>query len=226
MNTQTEKHLTDIISVLVSSDDLNKEKDFILGKIRMAFLCEQPVCKTPGFDLFKYVSKDKIRPNLMGVYHDGGYKVATDSRLLVAVEEQYDESFEGKILSKTGEFIEWRYPSWRSVLPDVSNHKTIDINLEKVEDIAKRAKARKKAGLALNDALIKVGEVFLRLDYMQKLCSFMKAYKTNTIYYTDENRCIRVISGNNTAILMPSINTARTLEYYDYETEQLIEAGK
>ena len=72
------------------------------------------------FSLWDYVSKDDIRPSMCCVLHDSGYKVASDTHILVVLKEDYPEDMEGKLMKKDGtiEDENVKFPNWRMVIPD------------------------------------------------------------------------------------------------------------
>jgi len=80
-----------------------------------------------------FVEKDKdmneVRPMLSGVYHDGGYAVATDSVVLLSRKEDCDESLEGKVTDKNGNVVAVRFLEWRKFFsPENSYSAGIDAN--------------------------------------------------------------------------------------------------
>lgn len=71
-------------------------------------------------DYYKYTASprtNKLRPCLNGVFHNNGFKVASDSHIFVAVKESYPDDLEGKIVSKKGEYIEGKYPNYDLIRP-------------------------------------------------------------------------------------------------------------
>lgn len=75
--------------------------------------------KSEKFNLYDYVEKNKsYRPVMECVYHDGGFKVASDGGVLIAMKESYDPSLEGRMFKKNGEELtDMVYPKWRRVIP-------------------------------------------------------------------------------------------------------------
>lgn len=51
--------------------------------------------KAGKFNIYNYVANDEIHPSMCGVYHENGMKVASDSHILIAIEEEYPEEMEG-----------------------------------------------------------------------------------------------------------------------------------
>ena len=52
-------------------------------------LVENTKLNNVNFSIFNYVSKDKNRPNMSGVYYKDGFSVATDSFIAVGVKNNY-----------------------------------------------------------------------------------------------------------------------------------------
>ena len=118
--------------------------------------CKQSQAKGK-FDYYKYVDKDGTRPVMTGVYHDDGFKVASDAHILVAFKDDYDVSeLEGKVVGKDGAFIDGKYPNWRSVIPDFTSNKhgyrteTVKIDFNKWAEFMKVYKADKKLNTMTN----------------------------------------------------------------------------
>lgn len=79
---------------------------------------EMPSAEPKGkFDIWKFTSKEKQRPAMTGVFHDKGFKVASDTHILVAVKDAYPKENEGKIIDKKKNVItEAKYPKWRDLI--------------------------------------------------------------------------------------------------------------
>lgn len=56
-------------------------------------------------NLYKYVSTDKTKPALQGVFHEDGYQIATDSYIMIKVKSDYPNVLEKKVLDRKGEII-------------------------------------------------------------------------------------------------------------------------
>ena len=76
---------------------------------------ESAVPKGKKFDYYKFTTSQKDA--LKGVYHDSGWKVASDAHIMVALKEEYPAELEGKIVDKDGSFIDATYPAWRKIMP-------------------------------------------------------------------------------------------------------------
>lgn len=57
-------------------------------------------------NLYNYVSKDKNKPILHGVFHEEGYQIATDGQIMVKVKSDYPDAHEKKVLDKKGEILD------------------------------------------------------------------------------------------------------------------------
>lgn len=80
---------------------------------------EMPSATPTGkFDIWKFILKDKMKPALGGVFHDKGFKVASDSHILVALKEAYPKENEGKILDKKKAEIKGNFPKWRDLIKE------------------------------------------------------------------------------------------------------------
>lgn len=108
-------------------------------------------------DLFKFASKDDCRAFLQGVFHDGGYKVATNGFIMAKVKADYPAESEGLLLDKAGKEIystdkirgkyKAQFPNYRRVIPDLSQMHVIGFDFKQVTADIKSA-----------DALLKINQ--------------------------------------------------------------------
>lgn len=85
-------------------------------------------------NLYNYTEKRGANPVFSGIYHNIGYKIASDRFILIALKSEYNENLEGKILAKDGAFIDGRYPNWLTCIPkkeDTTFTKNIDFSIVK-----------------------------------------------------------------------------------------------
>ena len=144
---------------------------------------------------YDFVSTEQARYFLMGIYHKDGLKVMTDSRILLAVKENYDPELEGVILSKNMEKINGQFPNWHKVVPDMSNYKEITFNLteKKYKDIKtlvdlqrKINGTKKHKGELLKDALYKIADnCFINFEYLKQIFEVITNY--NIKVYIDKD---------------------------------------
>lgn len=67
-------------------------------------------------NLYKYVSTDKRKPALQGVFHEDGYQIATNSMIMIKVKSDYPDTVEKKVLGKKGKIINAPYVKYQSVI--------------------------------------------------------------------------------------------------------------
>ena len=68
--------------------------------------------------VWAFTTEDPTRPVLAGVYHDGGYAVATNMCVLIAEKAAYEPSKEGSVVDRKGDVIDARFPRWRAIIPE------------------------------------------------------------------------------------------------------------
>ena len=166
--------------------------------------------KNSRFDIYKYVGKDKARERLQGVYYNNGDIVATDSYLLVVLQNQtYNPMYEGKIMSKTGEIIEGKYPNYQSIMPaKLNNYILTKFDYSRLEEINKSDKAKV---MAMQDCdkkyytpVVKIGNAYFQLELINRLVTFMRHIGTNEIYAPGESSgFVYVKSRDGWAIVCP-----------------------
>ena len=142
---------------------------------------EMPSATPKGkFDIWKFVAKDKQRPAMTGVFHDKGFKVASDTHILVAVKEAYQKENEGKIIDKKKNVItEAKYPKWRDLIQK-GEDAGIDIDhlasfIEGVKELTGADFTSKKFYDGVKIALPIGGE--MRLFPAEPLATFLRAAK-------------------------------------------------
>ena len=111
--------------------------------------------KKVKYDIYEFTGKDvknkkgeimrNPHPELTGVYHDDGYAIASDSRILVADKRAYDESKQGKVIGKDGTVIPEKYPDWRYAIPVQIRECNMDPYdmLDFLSDVKKKAREMK-----------------------------------------------------------------------------------
>ena len=159
--------------------------------------------KNSKFDIYKYVSKDKTRERLQGVYYNNGDIVATDSYLLVVLQNQkYNPAYEGKIIGKSGEIFEGKYPNYKSIMPaKLDNYVLTKLDYSRLEEINKIDKAKV---MTMQDfekkhytPVVKIGNAYFKLELINRLVTFMRHIGTNEIYEPQESNKILYVKGRD-----------------------------
>ena len=159
------------------------------------------------FSLWDYVSKDDIRPSMCCVLHDSGYKVASNTHILVALKEDYPEDMEGKLMRKDGtiETENVKFPNWRMVIPDPQKMEMMAVRLDfaRIRQFEADFKAKKKLNKIMN-GYVRVGGCLFKLEYMIKAVRFMEHVGTDEFMVSpDGKRASLAVSGDSKMILMP-----------------------
>lgn len=166
-------------------------------------------------NFYDFISTDQARYFLTGIYHKDGLKVMTDSRILLAVKENYDPSLEGVILAKDMSKINGQYPNWKKVVPDMSNYKEITFNLTEKKykdikvlvDLSRKINGTKKhKNELLKDALYKIAEnCYINFEYLKQIFQVVTNYnvkvyidstepnKKAIVFKTDDDSCLFLI---------------------------------
>lgn len=215
MKAESMKHLQEMYERC--TDDMVYFKELIESIIRL----ESESTTKSKFKIWDYVGKDKIRPAMCCVFHDSGFKVASDSHILIALKEEYVPELEGKLLRKDGtiETEHTRYPQWRNVIPNPELNGMVPIVLDfaKIREIEKDFKAKVKAlGSTYNNVLgyVKVADKYtFKLQLLMKMVRFMEHTGTNEILVDpDGRRAVLAVAGESRCILMPCYDPDPTEE--------------
>ena len=203
--TKTQIEKINLINNLTDNDTIKA----LCNEILYIDACNTTV-KNSKFDIYKYVSKDKARERLQGVYYSNGDIVATDSHLLVVLQNQtYNPMYEDKIVSKTGEIIEGKYPNYKSIMPaKLDNYILTQFDYSRLEEINKSDKAKV---MAMQDCekkhytpVVKIGNAYFKLELVNRLVTFMRHIGTNEIYAPGgSNKFVYVKSRDGWAIVCP-----------------------
>lgn len=169
------------------------------------------------FNWYKYVGKAVTLPGIRGIYHKNGYKVATDSYILIAEFCEYDNELEGNILSKDGSFIDGRFPNWQAAIPsDEKRVGSVKIDFDRWTQIYKQYTADKKMGCQYS--YTKVGNRLYEMELFQKFVAWMKHIGATELFENSDREgqimATVVRNNNNVGLLMPRSWTDDDVKYY------------
>lgn len=162
-----------------------------------------------GIRMADYVSKDKFRPVMCGVFYDKGNIVASDLYMLMNVMNQsYPESFEGKIIGKDGAEIEGTYPKWKSVFREEGTLTELKPDWDSVDGQFKDAKFNIKTGADKNP-LIDFGPFKLKCKYAERLIGLRKSPGIDKVLYKDARGAVLVTGPSYRFLVMPYYDNYR-----------------
>lgn len=198
------KHLQKMHSMC--SEDMGYFRELIEAIIRIE---SEPKTKSK-FKIWDYVSDDALRPAMCHVYHDSGFKVASDGHILIAVKEDYDPSLEGRLMLKNGTLAsenEYRYPRWRDVIPNTELMIMVPakIDFDKLKGFESDFKAKiKAADRKYATTAVRVGTCWFKLEYLVKMAKVMEHIGTDTLMVNaDGKRAALASNDKGKALLMP-----------------------
>lgn len=207
---KVEKHNDKKEDLMSETERIVKEKAE-QGKIEPV-----PIKSKRPIPMIEFAEKDKkkneVRPALSGVYHDGGYVVATDGFVLLARKEDYDKSLEGKVTDKKGNMVATGYPKWRELVYPANGYSTgVEINglhafVRGVFVRLKSKKANKRnssaVGIAFKDAS---GEVRLyNANNLDKFLSGMESIGAKDIIVDASLGGLYATSAHGYVVVMPT----------------------
>lgn len=159
------------------------------------------------FNIYNFTSD--YRPVLAGVFHDGGYKVACDTVVLVAVKSDYPEELEHHIINKDGKDIIGKYPRWRDVIPSDPDYKPYSIDPAKFEAFLKERREAWKASEGKGTKwgqyqwTVKVGPAYFRAHKFETFLSGMKEIGATEIYVMDRRHTAYVKTDKGWVLIFP-----------------------
>jgi hypothetical protein len=205
MKAESIKHLQKMHSMC--SKDMGYFKELIEAIIRIE---SEPKTKSK-FKIWDYVSDDNLRPAMCHVYHDSGFKVASDGHILIAVKEDYDPSLEGRLMLKNGTLAsenEYRYPKWRNVIPNTELMEMVPakIDFDKLKGFEADFKAKMKAENRkyAKTAVRVTKNCWFNLKYLVEIARAMEHIGTDTLMVNADGRSATLAnSDKGYALLMP-----------------------
>ncbi len=166
--------------------------------------------KAGKFDYFKYVEKsNSFRPIMQCVFHDEGYKVASDSHILIAIKEDYPEEYEHRLLNADGSFEEHgTYPKWRSVIPKPDGYEPYKVDRKAFYDwlTQKRSEYKAETGNGkkfVNEWHYQFGPARFLAERFDKLLTAMERIGTDVLMLKDARSTAYAQTEEGTALLLP-----------------------
>ena len=198
----------------LSNREQSEADDIVLDLLRRFLLSNKP-SPTGKFDIYKYVSVDELRHMILtGVYHENGFRVATDGTIVVMLPNQgYEPEFEGKVLNSKMEIIEGKYIDYRSVIkPQFESKNKWVINIDSIKDAVKVSRQAKKEDKTIK-TYIHVCESYFDPEYLLKLAIFAeytgcKEFDFIDMRFDENIRQAAYVFGKDgaTGLLCPVIN--------------------
>lgn len=175
-----------------------------------------PIKDKRPIPVIKFAEKDKkkneVRPALSGVYHDGGYVVATDGFVLLARKEDYDKSLEGKVTDQKGNMVAIVYPKWQKLVSPANGYSAgVEINglhsfvrgvFVKLKSKKANKQNRSTIGIAFKDAN---GEIRLyNANNLDKFLSGMESIGAKDIIVDASLGGLYATSAHGYVVVMPT----------------------
>ena len=223
MKKETEKMIIELNKMVEFMDINQSSKDMLRNRLMCILVCETNDAKCGKVDLYKFTSKDKLRPSLNGIYHKGGKVYATDCHILCRLSRTYDEANEGKVIDKTGKEIEGRYPNADAVIPNTEGWKAIPADFDKINEARKTWAAHKKLYKKNAKGCFIIGNQEIAMDYLFMMADLMMELGISE-FLQNGNGCrpLTARDNDNDIIIMPNIPYYETWkEHAETEPEYL-----
>lgn len=171
------------------------------------------------FNIYNFCSDFQMKAALTGVYHDSGYKVASDAVVMVAIKAEYPEELEHHIITNDGVDIPAKYPHWKSCIPDGQDYKPYKVDFKKYDEFIKRRREAWKAleghGIKWNEEwTIKVGPAYLKAKNFDRFAAGMKELGTTEIYVMDRRHTVYAKTDNGWVLIFPILTERRDDDPY------------
>ena len=143
--------------------------------------------------ILDFVSKDKNRRFMQGVFYEDGFAIATDGRVLIKQKTSYPAEYEGKIIDPTnGKEIEGQYPNYKRVFPAKENLVDRSNRLAHITDYLVYATVA--TAISPKDLTIPVqfDNTFVNGKYLQTALAFAREKGFNKVYQEDNYKLIDI----------------------------------
>lgn len=151
-------------------------------------------------NLYNFTLKTPNHP-LNGVFHKGGYKVASDMATLICIKAEYPEALEGRVIGKDGSEIEGCYPKYNDLLRPYVRPETHLIDRKAFKAFWSAYKKRRPKGFVF----VRLGCAYFNIEVFAKFMRMTKMVKADTITIESGKRNVAAIaeSKNGYALIMP-----------------------
>lgn len=174
--------------------------------------------KQGKIDLMQFASQDLTRFFMNGVYHDKGFKIATDGRILAMIKDSYPEAMEGKIFDyKLNKELEGQFPKYQRVIPDTKDR--IQKNIFTVDDL-KVVTALSKKKKDDNWCIMFDDKYVFSLSILRRVLSFWLAYPNAKLWVSEKENSNSVV--NESAMLKDGENICVFMDYNDFVGKRFI----
>ena len=192
----------------------------LLKYIEQILTIEESETKIGKFDIYSFVSKDKLRPAMQGIYHKDGYKFATNAHLLIKVKSNYDEKLEKHLLFKDGKTdSEIRVPNYDCVIPKYYEREEIDIDFSITKYDAEVKAHKKLYGKNALSILKHPDGNYYTYDFYVKCLSACKANGVTKMYIARNQKRILLFHNDVCDIILTQYNAPEDItdkEKYPY----------
>ena len=210
MKKETQKMIIELNKEVEFMNIDQSSKDMLRNHLMRILACEANNAKCGKVDLYKFTSKDELRPAINGIYHKGGKVYATDCHILCRLSRTYDEANEGKVIDKTGKEIDGRYPNADAVIPNTEGWTAISADFDKINEARKTWAAHKKLYKKNAKGRFVIGNQEIAMDYLFMAADLMKELGISE-FLQSENSCrpLTARDENNDIVMIP------TTPYYE-----------
>lgn len=196
------------LNALYNGEQICHDYKSLADLIQQVMRAESPEAKAGKFDYFKYVDNTGTRPVMGCVFHDEGYKVASDAHILIAIKDNYPDEYEHKMLHADGSFEDGTYPKWRSVIPKPDGYEPYKVDRKAFYDwlTQKRAEYKAETGKGkrfVNEWRYQVGPAQFQAERFDLMLTAMERIGTDVLMVKDANRLAYAQTEEGTALLMP-----------------------
>lgn len=199
------------LNALYNGEQIPHDYKSLADLIQQVIRAESPEAKGGKFDYFKYVenSSNSIRPIMQCVFHDDGFKVASDAHILIAIKEDYPEELEHKLLHADGSFEDHGiYPKWRSVIPKPDGYEPYKVDRKAFYDWLTQKRSEYKAETGKGKKFMyewryQFGPAQFHAERFDKLLTAMERIGTDVLMLKDARCSAYAQTEEGTALLMP-----------------------
>lgn len=199
------------LNALYNGEQIHHDYKSLADLIQQVIRAESTTeAKAGKFDYFKYVEKsNSIRPIMQCVFHDEGFKVASDSHILIAIKDSYPSEWEHKMLHDDGSFEDRGiYPKWRNVIPKPDGYTPYKVDRKAFYEWLTKKRAEYKAETGKGKRFVsewryQIGPAQFKAERFDLLLTAMERIGTDVLMLKDARSSAYAQTKEGTALLMP-----------------------
>ena len=183
------------------------DNETAIARLKQFTALNTPKVKNGGkVKIYDWVEKEKLRPQLMGVFHDADDQVAvaTNTHVLIVSKVDYNEGYAGRIIDQKGDECEGRYVNYKCVFPKKEGAE-LNVNREHIAEMLSEMRAERRVDKSVDYFAFNIGDKENPFYITPKNCKLLLTLPAGKFYMSSPTHYLLYKSddGNYTALISP-----------------------